>query len=918
MKKKILIAVGIVVVLVVAGVAVLVMNLDRIVAAKKDTILQRAESEIGRKVSVGEVSVALWPGIGVSLEDVTVAEDPAFGDEAFAHVADLRVNVKLMPLLRKQIEVKRLVLGGATINVIKNDAGVFNFDSMVPAGETAGGGATGGGATSGAAAVPFVLAFADIENGTVRYVDRAAGIDQTVRDIDFTASNVSLDSEVEFELAAAVGGGEQDVHVEGKAGPVGEFSTPAELSGVPVDVAVSLGPVDAKALLAAIPQKPGQKPAAFDPAAFGLGAVEAHLALRGTLGALRVEDAEAKAAVLGAGDPNVTVKATLGGINPLDSLDLAKVTVKASLETGDLPVTKLVELAPAPSAKPGAKPDRAGLTASGTVKASLDAEGSAADLGVNVSIDASRTALAVGEAFTKPEGMPLGAMLSCRVTKPSIEVVKAELRLDEFTVTGHGRVMTGEDGAMDLTFKGGETDLSGLAGLLPAAKAVSPTGKLSLEATVKGSMERGAKPEVAGTVRIAGAGATLAQLPRPVKNASATLKFTATTARVDDAVLTVGESTVRATFDATSLTPLKATYRISSDRIHRNDFQAPVGPPMPRPEVLDNVVAKGRITVSAPPESEVTQEGTVTSSKGTVANLDYTDLAASIHSEGEVIVIESFSAKTLDGTVKGNGRVNPTAVPPTFDIHTEVSQVDVAKYFQYKFPAMANVLEGRIDLTLNLAGAGREWPAIATSLSGGGGAMVVRGALLNVNLANELVSSLQSIPLVPSGLGERLRSKHPNLFSGNTTAFQNLDGKFTIDGGKIHSSDLFLKAADFSVKGEGWLSFDRTLDIRTSFIFSKSLTADIVRELPIARYLQNADGRLVLPLVLSGDVVKPRIVPDADAISASLQRGAVEEGKGKLQDQLKDRLGEGVKDLLGGLKKKKGSSAPPDTTHEDG
>ena len=385
----------------------------------------------------------------------------------------------------------------------------------------------------------------------------------------------------------------------------------------------------------------------------------------------------------------------------------------------------------------------------------------------------------------------------------------------------------------------------------------------------------------------------------------------------DAAAVTVGQSVVRANFDATSLTPLEATYRVTSDRIHRNDFQVPTGKPMPRPEVLDNVVASGRLS-GAPAEPgtppKVDHNGTVTSAKGTVANLDYTDLSAAIKSDGDDIVIERYSAKTLDGTVSGNGRVSPTAVPPAFDIHTEVKNVDLAKYFQFKFPAMANVIEGRISLAATISGAGQEWEQIATSLAGNGDAAVVKGALLNVNLANELVASLQQLPLVPAGLTERLQARNPKLFSGNQTVFENLDGDFTIDAGKIRSDDLFLEAADFSIKGDGWLGLDRTMNLRTTFVFSQKLSKDIVGELPIAKYLQNSEGRIVLPLVLSGDVVKPKIAPDTDAISSALQRGAVDEGKNKLGDELKDRLGDGVKDLLGGFGKKKGDKAPADTT----
>jgi len=56
--KKVLIIVGIVVVLLVAGVAILVANLDSVVNSKKDYILDKAETAVGRVASGSRSSTA--------------------------------------------------------------------------------------------------------------------------------------------------------------------------------------------------------------------------------------------------------------------------------------------------------------------------------------------------------------------------------------------------------------------------------------------------------------------------------------------------------------------------------------------------------------------------------------------------------------------------------------------------------------------------------------------------------------------------------------------------------------------------------------------------------------------------------------------------------------------------------------------
>ncbi len=894
--KKVLIVIGIVVVVLVVAGAILLSNLDRVVAGRKDALLAQAQERVGREVTVEEIKVGVWPSIGVSLKNVTLADDPAFSSEPFVTVRDLRVNVRLMPLLRKQIEVKRLVLNDVAITLIVDENGVRNIDSMIPANDAQADAPGAAAEPSSAAAIPLVLAFADIKGGTVRYVDRATGLDHTIRDIDFTARDVSLDSEMSFELSAAVLSDETDTRISGTAGPIGEFTAIEELAGAPLSIDVTLGPVAVEAAIAMLPESPEL----VQLSALDVGNVDVRLSVRGTLGAISVEDIAVRAAVMGATEVNATFTAAVAAFNPLDGFDPAELSVRGALDVGPLSLAGIREAAGTAGVAP---PE---LSMAGAASLSATFQGPPGAMTVKAELDVTEGAIIFGDAFKKPAGIPMLATVDARLAEKSVSITAIDLQLGDLRVKGQGTIV---DGAADLTFTAEDTDVSALAAMLPALAEISPSGTAAFEARIRTTANSDAPPDINATLTIKNGGATLPQLPRPVTEATATVIVTGTTARVEGASLKVGQSLIRMTARADQLEPLVASYRISSERIWKDDFVAPTAT-APRPEVLDNVVAAGRVWRDAPAPATVQHEGTISSSKGVVANLDYTAMNAKTRSEGEVIVIDSFSAKSLDGTVSGNGRVEPKSIPPRFDIHTEVKGIDLARYLQYKFPTLANVIEGRIDMNFNMAGAGATWEEIVTTLEGDGGALVVRGSLLNVNLANELLAGIEGLPLVGSGVGDRIRRRNPKLFSGKSTAFENLDGVFTIANGRINTNDLFLKAADFMVKGDGWLSFDRQMSLRTSFVFSEKLTADIVRELPIAKYLKDSRGRIVLPLVFSGDVVKPRIAPDSDAISAALQRGVVDEGRNNLKGQVE----KGVRDLFKGFGKKKRPPAPPDTT----
>src|SRR5262249_32840617 len=219
MKKKILIIIGSVVVVIVVAVAILAMNLNKIVNSRKGALLAQAKQQTGRDISIGDVGVTLWPGLGAKVSDVVVGDDPAFSTEPFVRAKQLIVNVKLLPLLHKQVEIKRLVLDEPNIVIIKADPKHFNFTSLVThATPPAAPGTRPAPKNSSMAAV---LAYADIKNGTLRYVDKMAKTDRTIHDIDFTASNVGIGKKLDAKLAAAVFGDKQDVRINAAAGPLG-------------------------------------------------------------------------------------------------------------------------------------------------------------------------------------------------------------------------------------------------------------------------------------------------------------------------------------------------------------------------------------------------------------------------------------------------------------------------------------------------------------------------------------------------------------------------------------------------------------------------------------------------------------------------------------------------------------------------
>ena len=895
--RKFIVVLAIVVVVLVAAVIILLVNLERLVDSQKDTILARASTALGRSVTVDEIGVGLLGGVGVELGHVSISDDSTFSQEPFVTANKVVVRVKFLPLLRKELQVKRLVLDEPVIRVIRDADGRFNFASLGPAPATGESESADSVPAANPAKLPLVLAFADIENGTVEFEDRRGGTHMTVDQIDLAVRNAAMGETASIELAAAIVSERPDIALEGTVGPIPEFKVPGDLASAPVQLKVTVGPVAFENVRKILPPRPSSARLEV----LDIGDVEGTLEITGTLGALQVSDAELSASVLGAADKNLTLRAHAG---PFDVLHAeggipSDLPVAGEVSISPLPLGRLTALfpaAPKAPAKPGAPP-RPDLTLEGEGAVEAKFDGNLSALSANLQADFSQGSVAFGDKFRKPSGVPLRATATLAASKEAIVVQKGEITFSNLVLAVDGRVDLAAKGPrLDIRARCPETDLSGWGELVPMLKTYDAGGVLSLDARIVGALAPKSRPAVDGTLSLQKGRARVPQIPEPVTEAAVTLSISGGRASVAGASARIGRSVVRIDGDASSLKPLSGTFVLKCKEAYRSDFQT-LPAPAPRPEVFRDIVVEGTLWQE---QQGIRERGVLTSSGGTVTNVDYKNLRAEFEGDPEEFRITRFAAQSLGGTIEGKGTYQPKRVPPSFDLSAQVKSVDVMQYFTYKVPALTQFMSGRIDLNLAMQGGGKTWDEIKPTLAGDGSGVVLEGALMGVNIAEELLSGLSEVPFVEAAALDRIRQRNPKLFSGSNTAFQDLKGEISISDGKLHSKGLVLRTDDYSLRGDGWISFDKSIELATSIVFSNQVTQDIVRELQVAKYLTNEQGRLEIPLTLTGPLTRPKVAPDLEVIGNKLRSGAL----GSSVDQLKGQVKGGLKDVFSGFGKK--------------
>jgi AsmA protein len=211
--KKALIVVGSVVLFLLIVVIALPLFIDA--NQFKPTLETDLAAALGRKVTIGNIKLAIFSG-GVTVDDVSIADDPSFSQSPFLTAKQLAVGVSLMPLIfSRKIDVQSLTIVEPQVSLVHSASGTWNFSSL-----GAGGSQTKSPQSNGSSTASLSVAKFKISNGSINVSTTApGGRRRTYQNVDLDASNLSYSSEFPFTLTASTPGS-GTIKLDGKAGPI--------------------------------------------------------------------------------------------------------------------------------------------------------------------------------------------------------------------------------------------------------------------------------------------------------------------------------------------------------------------------------------------------------------------------------------------------------------------------------------------------------------------------------------------------------------------------------------------------------------------------------------------------------------------------------------------------------------------------
>ncbi|MFY9551547.1 MAG: AsmA family protein [Thermoanaerobaculia bacterium] len=216
----------------------LVLALPYIVSldSMKARVVSVAESALHRKVEIGKMRLQILSGPGAAVEKFTVLNGQKWSTQTLVSADRVSVKVAFWPLLSRRVEVRKIVLDGATVAIERDQDGKLNIDDFLSAGQRESAPA------SRTAATVLLVSRIEIDHGRLLFVDRKVTRGEPVtlalEDLTGRITDIGPKTPARFDLAARfLADSGRNLSLKGALGPplperpIGEAPLQATFSG---------------------------------------------------------------------------------------------------------------------------------------------------------------------------------------------------------------------------------------------------------------------------------------------------------------------------------------------------------------------------------------------------------------------------------------------------------------------------------------------------------------------------------------------------------------------------------------------------------------------------------------------------------------------------------------------------------------
>jgi len=807
-------------------------------------IVPRIEERVGSDVTLSDVRLRVFPRIAVRLDDFAIANPPGFSAEPALALDALELQVRFWPLLRKELELRRLRLLGPAIRYEVLADGTSNLSLLGPpaqaaaaaegegAGAAAGQGAGAGEGADAAAAGAFVVSDLALSDGTVYYADARSG----------RVARLQLDARLQAERAA---GNERAMAGRGTIG------LSAIRTVVPEAGADSLVLPDLEIAYALLLDLPGDS--------------------------LALEEVEIAMGDVSAGGGGV-VRGLMG-----------ERSIEFTLESGDVDIAAFLASLPAelrPQAVTATGSSRLYLTVRGPIgagrKPAVEGTLQLSDLSAAYGDYGQLLSEGSGRATFDLESLSLPSFTGDLLGRPF------ELRLavsDFETRRVDGRVT-------------GELDLGRLAELREGAAPMGGTARFELGFSGPGSEPQ--QLRVTGPIALSDVSYQSPSLAVPARIASATIRLTGTGVTAERIPVRLGGSDLDLSFDAAGALAYALSrgeggalpsleFAVNSSRLDLSEIMAAdTGGPGYSDLLTARLAGKqvagrdpGELAreryAETPPLPPISASGRVRIAELVNPPTRARNISFNVVVRDGVLEIRDLSGGLYGGTVSGGLTLDFSQGRPPFglDYDLRLSGGQAGDFVQ-RWTRLGRALSGVVDF--NVAGStsiDEGFLPAPDAFNASGRATFKQGRFQDFGLVNAVAGQLK-------------------LDATRLSGFSELGGPFEIEGGNFLVRDWSFAGSDLSgaVGGSAGLGGALDLDLQLELPMATLREAGLIEGGGgllgnLLGQLAGGDDAIQVGLGLGGTMSSPQVQLDTEALREELERRFGAAGRSLLERLIK-------------------------------
>ena len=917
----------------------------------KEIITPKISEAVGREVSIEGVGLSVFPGLSLNAEGLTIANAEGFSDKPLLKVGDLYLNVKLLPLLRKRVEVASILIKNPKILIEKSITGKFNFEM---AGEEK---AKVPSEAEEPETSPFSLVVnsARIEDGTLIYLDHqenyAIAINKIHQNISISLDEELTDIRTEGQLdikdinfrdmkkneAAMnfpsaiikhnfkIDTRSKNVQIEqlmfviestqlNFAGSLKNYDTTPN-----IDLSLRTNEIELSNILSIIPHD-------LAPMLTKLtaeGRINLKMDVKGEISENKTPNLNGNIVfnnlTLSYSELPSKISNLNGSIGFTDkSLNFRNITARLGNEPvelsgsiidfehpkydlkfkADLNLSTLKDYIESPNIQSKIPPDKlpmlTKLHAEGKINLEIAVNGEISEEktpNVNGSLSFNNLTLGYSELPGKITNLSGGIGF----TDKKLDFRNITARLGNDPVELSGSIIDFEHPRYDLKLKT-DLNLNAVKDYIELPKGTSLSGRLKANIIAKGSVDKPENTRLNGRISVSNSSFTTPNLAVPLTDINSEVNLAGRKVKISNLTLRAAKSSISLTGEI--LDPIhnpKGTLQLTSSLLDLDEI-------FPETESEEDVTSK-REPIKLPFE---TLDGKVIISKLISNKIVMNNLRANMIIRNNVLSIKNMRSDLYSGKLTGSATADfndPSGL--AYTIQMKGDGLDVNDFATTAIP-IEDAFFGKMQIEVNASGTGLSTEEIKKNIVAEGTTVVFDGKIVNLPVLHSLAKFL-------------------NLPSFEEISFKTLNNSFKLQNEKLSFENFEMKAFDNDLSLGGFIGLDGSLDISVSMLLSEELTQRFhERAVKVPNIFLVDSSRLPLDFTITGTKNNPKIRWDTEkavsrAAEKTVQTG-LEKGLEKIFGSLKtDSLesnkdkkeGDPLKNVLEGLfgkkkKKKKG------------